>query len=161
MCSSDLGGSNTYALGFSASWEADLWGAQRAGIDASAADAQAAAADLAATRMALLSELGLAYVQWRADLSRQQLTRASLVSLEETLSLTRWNAQAGLASELDVQQARQSVETTRASLLALDTSEAQDRHALSVLTGRPPGAIALDTAAPQGLPGLEIGRAHV
>lgn len=147
-------GANSFKLGFSASWEPDLWGATGAGVDAARADEQAAAADLASTRMALVAEVGLAHVQWRADLVRQQLTRASLQSLEETLALSRWNAQAGLASDLDVQQARQSTETTRASLMALDTQVAQDRHALALLTGQAPGALAAEPAE-SGLPTLE------
>ncbi|MBQ0958984.1 efflux transporter outer membrane subunit [Ideonella sp. 4Y11] len=133
-----MGGSTSLSLGFSASWEADLWGAQSLGLAASRADERAAEADLAATRLALLAELGLAWTQWQADLARQQITQASLRSLEHTASLVRWNAQAGLASALDVEQTVQTLESTRASLLALNTQVTQDQHAIAVLTGDGP-----------------------
>ena len=132
------GGSTSLSLGFSASWEADLWGAQSLGLAASRADERAAEADLAATRLALLAELGLAWTQWQADLARQQITQASLRSLEQTASLVRWNAQAGLASALDVEQAVQTLESARASLLALNTQVDQDQHAMAVLAGDGP-----------------------
>ncbi len=144
---------NTHALSADASWSPDLNGSQGAAVEAARADERAAEADLQTTRMALAAEVGLAWVQWHADLWRRRLTEASLYSLEETLSLTRWNAQAGLASELDVQQARQSTETTRASLLALDATLAADRHGLALLAGVAPGQLPLQ-AEDSGLPGL-------
>lgn len=149
------GGSHTLSLAFSASWEADLWGAQSLGLAASRADERAAQADLAATRLALLAELGLAWTQWQADLTRQRITRQSLRSLEETQDLTRWNVQAGLASALDLQQVVQTLESTRASLLALNAQVTQDRHALAVLAGDPPAAATLPDNSADGLPGLD------
>ena len=91
---------NTHALSASGSWSPDLNGSQGAAVEAARADERAAEADLQTTRMALAAEVGVAWVQWHADLWRRRLTEASLYSLEETLSLTRWNAQAGLASEI-------------------------------------------------------------
>lgn len=144
---------NTHALSANGSWSPDLNGSQGAAVEAARADERAAEADLQTARMAVAAEVGVAWVQWHADLWRRRLTEASLHSLEETLSLTRWNAQAGLASELDVQQARQSTETTRASLLALDATLATDRHALALLAGVAPGQLPLQ-AEDSGLPGL-------
>jgi NodT family efflux transporter outer membrane factor (OMF) lipoprotein len=144
---------NTHTLSANASWSPDLNGSQGAAVEAARADERAAEADLQSTRMAVAAEVGVAWVQWHADLWRRRLTEASLHSLEETLSLTRWNAQAGLASELEVQQARQSAETTRASLLGLDATLATDRHALALLAGVAPGQLPLQ-AEDSGLPGL-------
>ncbi|MBQ0943658.1 efflux transporter outer membrane subunit [Ideonella sp. 4Y16] len=149
------GGSHTLSLAFSASWEADLWGATAASVAAARADERTAEADLASTRLALLAELGLAWTQWQADLTRQRITRQSLRSLEETQDLTRWNVQAGLASALDLQQVVQTLESTRASLLALNAQVTQDRHALAVLAGDPPAAATLPDDSADGLPGLD------
>ncbi|WP_374565757.1 efflux transporter outer membrane subunit [Ideonella sp.] len=155
--------SNLYKLGFSASWEPDLSGAQASGLAAADADAQAAWADLGTTRMTLSAELGLAYVQWRGAQARLRITAASLASLEQTLELARWKAQAGLASALDVEQARLSVEQTRASLPNLATEIAQDEHVIALLTGRAPSELVADLSAeplstsgvPQAGPALE------
>lgn len=148
--------SNLYKLGFSASWEPDLSGAQATGLAAADADLQAARADLGTTRMTISAELGLAYVQWRGAQARQRITAASLASLEQTLELARWKAQAGLASALDVEQARLSVEQTRASLPSLATEIAQDEHQIALLTGRSPrewlAKLAADPITPAGVP---------
>jgi len=130
--------SNTYQLGFSASWEPDLNGTQAAGLTAATADQQAAQADLATTRMTITAELGLAYVQWRGAQAREQITRESLASLEQTLQLAQWKAQVGLASSLDVEQSRLTTEQTRANLPSLATEVAQYEHQIALLTGQSP-----------------------
>lgn len=151
--------SNQFQLGFSASWEPDLSGAQAAGIQAAEADEQAARADLDTTRMSLTAEVGLAYVQWRGAQARGRITRDSLSSLEQTLQLTRWRAQAGLASGLDVEQAQLSTEQTRASLPALATEISQYEHQLALLTGRAPaelrGTLAAEARVPEADAALE------
>lgn len=148
--------SNLYKLGFSASWEPDLSGAQASGLAAAEADLEAARADLGTTRMTISAELGLAYVQWRGAQARQRITAASLASLEQTLALARWKAQAGLASALDLEQARLAVEQTRASLPSLATEIAQDEHQIALLTGRSPrewlAELAADPLTPAGVP---------
>ncbi|MFO1340515.1 MAG: efflux transporter outer membrane subunit [Burkholderiaceae bacterium] len=148
--------SNLYKLGFSASWEPDLSGAQASAVAAADADLDAARADLATTRMSISAELGLAYVQWRGAQARQRITAASLASLEQTLELARWKAQAGLASALDVEQARLAVEQTRASLPSLAAEIAQDEHQIALLTGRTPrdwlAERAADPLSPAGVP---------
>lgn len=133
--------SNTWQLGFSASWEPDLSGAQAAGLTAADADLQAARADLGSTRMSLAAEVGLAYVQWRGAQARQRITEASLASLEQTLALAKVKAQVGLASALDLEQTRLAVEQTRASLPTLATEIAQVEHQLALLTGRTPAEL--------------------
>jgi NodT family efflux transporter outer membrane factor (OMF) lipoprotein len=139
---------NLHKLGFSASWEPDLSGTQAAGASAAEADLDAARADLATTRMALAAELGLAYAQWRGAQARERITRDSLASLEQTLQLAQWKTQAGLASSLDVEQARLSAEQTRASLPSLATEVAQYEHQIAVLTGQTPAQWRQGSVAP-------------
>lgn len=141
------GSATAYRLAFSASWEADLNGAQSAAQAAAAADEFGAAADVATVRMSLVAEMGLAYVQWRGAQARERITRESLASLQDTLALARWRAQAGLAGELDVQQALLNTEQTRASLPALATEIAQDTHLLALLTGQTPSTLSLTPAS--------------
>ena len=56
------------------------------------------------------------------------IARSNLASQRETLQITRWRAQAGLASSLDVEQARAASEQTGAQIPALETSIAQARQ---------------------------------
>jgi len=70
----------------------------------------------------------------------------------QTLQLTDWRAQAGLLSTLEVEQARAASAQTQAQLPALQTAIAQTGHALAVLTGQPPAALAALVATPAPVP---------
>jgi len=143
---------NSFRAGFDASWEPDLFGANHHADAAAAADEQASAASLAATRLAVAGEVALGYLQLRGTQARLALAQANLVSQEETLQIARWRSQAGLATALDVAQAQSAVEQTRAQVPTLQSSAAQSRHALAVLTGRPPAALEGQLAQAASLP---------
>jgi len=66
------------------------------------------------------------------------------------VAIARARFQAGLTSELDMQQATALLATTRSQLPALDTATQQGIHQLGVLLGQPPGALRaeLTVAAP-------------
>lgn len=129
-----------YKAGFDAGWEIDLWGGQRAAVQAAEADARAREATLAHTGVALAAEVASTYIDLRSAQARQASTRTALANQEHTLRITTWRHEAGLATQLDVEQQRTAVEQTRAQLPALATTIAQNRHALAVLTGVAPGA---------------------
>lgn len=131
----------THSVGLDASWETDLSGELAAAERGARADVATTAATLAATRLSVAGEVGLAYVQLRANRARRALVAASLATQQETLQLTRWRTQAGLASGLDVDQAQASAEQTRAQLPAFDTAIAQGEHALALLLGLEPAAL--------------------
>ena len=123
-----------------ASWEIDLFGRRAAALQAGQADVWASQATLGQVRVTLAAEVVTAYLELWGLRERLRVTQASLHAQEEALQLTQWRAQAGLASELDVQTARAAVEQVRASIPALQASAQQARHALAVLAGQPPGA---------------------
>ncbi len=146
------GGSSTtsYGLGVDASWEIDLFGRLRSGLEAADADLQASAARLGSAQASLAAEVAQTYVELRAIQARLDVAQRNLATQQETLQLTRWRAQAGLVGSLDVEQARATVEQTRAQLPALRSSLGQARHRLSVLTGQAPAA--LDAKLAQSAP---------
>lgn len=141
---------NRFQAGFDASWEPDAFGGKRSALDASEADADASAASLANLQVSLAAEVAVNYIQLRGLQARLAIARSNLATQDETLQLTRWRAQAGLVSSLDVEQAVSAAEQTRAQIPALQTSLDQSANALAVLTGRNPRALdALrDSAAP-------------
>jgi len=102
---------------------------------------QAAAAAVAQARVSLAAEVAANAIELRGLDQRLRLSRDNLAKQEESLQLTEWRVQAGLASSLDLEQARAAVEQTRAALPALETSLQQALNALAVLTGQPPGAL--------------------
>jgi NodT family efflux transporter outer membrane factor (OMF) lipoprotein len=80
------------------------------------------------------------------------IAQANLSSQQETLQITDWRFQAGLVTTLEAEQARASAEQTAAQIPALQSSIAQSSHALSVLTGQAPMALATTLAAIAPLP---------
>jgi outer membrane protein, multidrug efflux system len=133
--------SSRFQAGFDASWEPDIFGGNRAAANASEADAQASAASLANAQVSLAAEVATNVINLRGLQARLAIARSNLATQTETLQITRWRAQAGLASSLDVEQATGAAEQTQAQIPAFQTSIAQTRNALAVLTGQPPGAL--------------------
>lgn len=142
--------SGSYSAGFDASWEPDIFGAQRLALQASEAELLATAADLDAVRVSLAAEVALGYVDLRSSQARLEIARRNEISQSETLQIVEWRAQAGLVSEVDVAQARTNREQTRAQLPALAANVTSAQHGLAILLGLAPGALTerLATAAP-------------
>lgn len=132
---------NTFQAGFDASWEPDVFGGLRSTLNAAEADAQAAQANLANVQVSMAAEVAVTYIELRGLQARLAIARSNLVAQTETLQITRWRAQAGLASSLDVEQAVSASEQTAAQIPALQTSVAQNLSSLAVLTGQAPDAL--------------------
>ena len=132
---------NSFSAGLDASWEVDVFGINRSALDASEASTRASAASLADTQVSIAAEVAIDYITLRDAQSRLDIASDNLASQQETLQITQWRLQAGLATELDVEQARTSAEQTSALLPPLQTTIAQTTHALAVLTGQPPAAL--------------------
>ncbi len=139
---------NLFKAGFDASWEPDVFGARRSALNATKADAQAAQASLADTQVSIAAEVAVTYIELRGLQARLAIARNNLASQSETQQITDWRVQAGLASSLDLEQARAASAQTSAQIPTLETNAAQAQYSLAVLTGQAPGALqALLTAA--------------
>lgn len=141
-----------YNAGFDASWEPDIFGATRSAVSGAQADLAAQAASLENTRVTLVAEIARNYVEYRAYQERLQIARKNAASQQETLEITRWRAAAGLVTELDVEQARSSLEQTRATLPALENSLTASQHRLDILLGQTPGSLHARLAEVRPLP---------
>ncbi|MCX7692092.1 TolC family protein [Tepidimonas taiwanensis] len=151
----DASPGNTFRLGLDAAWEVDVWGRRAAALQASEADAAASEAEWAWARVTLAAEVASTYFEWWGARERLRLARESVAAQEESVQLTDWRVQAGLASVLDAQTARAALEQTRASLPALEATARQAQHALAVLTGQAPGT-PLPGPAPDLPPALRV-----
>ncbi len=143
---------NTFSTGFDASWEPDVFGRLRAGVTATEADARAAEASLADVQVSLAAEVAVNYIELRGLQQRLQIARSNLASQQETLQITQWRLQAGLTTSLVTEQARAAAEQTAAQVPALQSSLAQSRHSLAVLTGQAPAALDARLAAAAPVP---------
>jgi NodT family efflux transporter outer membrane factor (OMF) lipoprotein len=130
-----------YQVGFDAAWEPDIFGGQRRALEAAQAGLEQSAAELDATHVSLGAEAALSYVDLRAFQARLDVARRNLATQAETLQLTDWRAQAGLASALEVEQARTVFEQTRALIPVLETGLAQTQDRIAFLLARPPAAL--------------------
>lgn len=141
-----------YRAGFDASWEADLFGGRRRDIEAATADVEAGQADLEAVRVSLVAEVAVNYVELRAFQARLAVAEANRQAQKETYELTRWRAEAGLTTQLDVERARAALEQTQAQIPTLQTGLEQAGNHLATLLGRPPGALRDALVAPRPIP---------
>jgi NodT family efflux transporter outer membrane factor (OMF) lipoprotein len=156
---SDLGIGGTaqqYSLGLDASWELDVFGGIRSGVDAAAATADARSADLQDVLVSLAAEVALDYIDVRSTQRRLEIGRANVSLQAQTLDLTRLRQQAGLGTDLEVQQALANVETTRAQIASLEAQLERTVHALSVLIGQAPRALAAELSAPGPIPAAPL-----
>jgi NodT family efflux transporter outer membrane factor (OMF) lipoprotein len=96
--------------------------------------------------------VALDYIALRSDQARLAIADANLASQSQTLQITDWRVQAGLLSTLESEQARAALEQLGAARPALRTRIAQSAHALAVLTGRPPAALAAELSLPGPVP---------
>ncbi len=145
-------GSNYYAAGLDASWELDVFGSNRHALDATRAEVLASAASLGDVQISIAAEVALNYISLRSYQARLSIANNNLASQQETLQITQWRMQAGLVTALETEQALTIAAQTRASIPPLQTSIAQSRHALAVLTGQPPNALATQLAAANPTP---------
>lgn len=153
---------NQLQAGLEAQWVLDVFGARRAAVQASNASVGASEASLGDVQVQIAAEVALNYIELRAAQLHTLIASENLASLQETLQITQWRQQAGLVSSLEIEQARAAVEQSQALLPGFQTRAVQTRHALAVLSGRPPAAAEpWDSQAvplmPQAREGLSIG----
>ena len=130
-----------FSSGFDASWELDLFGGKQRTLEAAEATWQASQQDLNDVLVSLFAELALTYVDFRSYQARLSITEASLATQNETCEISRWRYEAGLTTQLDVDQALLGLEQTQAELPLLRTGLEQNRNTLAVLIGQPPGSL--------------------
>lgn len=136
------------------SWVPDLWGRVARQVEAAQADLAVSAADLAGARLATQASLALAYLRLRVADRQIGLYERTLASFERSLALTRNQHAAGFVARADVVQAETQLETVRAERLALERARTREEHAIALLAGRVPSALAIaaDDSLPQALP---------
>lgn len=138
----DANPSKSFSMGLDASWELDIFGANRKASEGAMATISAQEATLGDTQVSLVAEVANTYVSLRTLQARHAVAQTNLASQQETRDLTRWRWQAGLASELDFIQAESTLAQTRAKLPALDAELENTRNQLAVLLGLQPAALA-------------------
>jgi outer membrane protein, multidrug efflux system len=144
--------SDSYAAGFDASWEPDVFGRNGYALAAGVATVHASEVSLADAQVTVAAEVARNYIELRGAQARLAIARDNVASQEATLQITDWRVQAGLLTSLEQQQALSATELAKAQLPVLETSVAQLIHSLAVLCGQSPGALDATLAAPAPIP---------
>src|SRR5439155_688216 len=132
--SADTSGRYSGSLGLS--WELDLWGRIRNSRDAALADLFATEDGRRAVVLALVSGLAQAYLELRSLDLELEIARSNTQTRQGTLDLFEARARRGIASDLEVNQARSDLAFTRAAIPETELQIAFKEHQICVLAGR-------------------------
>jgi NodT family efflux transporter outer membrane factor (OMF) lipoprotein len=132
---------SSYAIGFDAAWELDVWGRLGRGVEAADADYGRALAGYDDTLVTVTAETARAYILLRTFEARLKLAQENVVIQNETLRIAEVRFQNGAVTELDVTQARALLRDTEAFIPSLETGILQTKNAISTLIGQPPSQL--------------------
>jgi len=135
-----------------ASWEPDFFGAIRKNVASHDASIQAAQEGLRNTMVTLTAELATDYINLRSYQAQLAVTQSNLVKYRETYEMTLEKRRSGLAADLDVTQALETVQSTEATIPALETSIQQTMNAMAILLALRPGALDAELAESKPIP---------
>jgi len=147
---------NDFVLPFDVSYQADVWGRVRKNVESYREQAQASAADLATVNLSMHADLAVDYFQARSLDAEEQLLNSTVKDYEQALELNESRFRGGIASEVEVEQAKTQLQTTRAEAIDVGVARAQYEHAVAILIGKPPAEFSLPplplTAPPPHVP---------
>jgi len=145
-----------YDAGFTANWELDFFGRNRRASESAAALVEASQAGVHAAQTAVAAEVARNYLELRGLQQRYDVARQSIVNQRDALRLTEARLDAGRGTRLDVARARSLLDSTEATLPALQAAIERTAYRLATLTAQPLRGVAADLAAPQALPSLPV-----
>ena len=134
---------NDFVLPFSVSYQADVWGRVRKNVESYREQAQASAADLATVNLSMHADLAVDYFQARSLDAEEELLNSTVKQYEQALELNESRFQGGIASEVEVEQAKTQLQTTRAAAIDVGVLRAEYEHAVAILIGKPPAEFSL------------------
>ena len=134
---------NDFVVPIDVSYQVNAWGRVSKNVESYREQAQASAADLAVINLTMHADLAIDYFAARTLDAEEELLQNTVVQYQQALQLNEDRYQGGLASEVEVEQARTVLETTRAQLVDVGVARAQYEHAAAVLVGKPPADFSL------------------
>ena len=124
-----------FSLGLNMSWEIDVFGKISAKASQQKALYNATRAEYAATMVTLCANIAKAYVNLRVWQAEWQVAVEHIASQEKIVKITEARHEAGLASMLDVTQARIVYYSTQASMPTLRSSIRTTINSIALLLG--------------------------
>jgi len=146
----------SYRGAVDAAWEIDLFGRVRRSAEAAAADLGSAAALLRAAQASVVAETARTYFAVRGAEAELAVLDRLLRTQEESLRVVERLQAAGSGSELDRIRAEAQLRGVGALAPEVRRRERTGLHALAILTGEPPGAVALSPIADAAEARIEV-----
>jgi NodT family efflux transporter outer membrane factor (OMF) lipoprotein len=134
---------NDFTVPIDLSYQVNAWGRVSRRVESYREQAQASAADLAVVNLSLHANLAIDYFAARTLDAEEKLLEDTVAQYEQALQLNVDRYNGGLASEVEVEQARTILETTRAQMIDVGVARAQYEHAVAILIGKPPAEFSL------------------
>jgi NodT family efflux transporter outer membrane factor (OMF) lipoprotein len=155
--------------GLTSSWELDLFGRVRRAVEAADASTLAAVEKRHGVALAAVAELAQSYMLLRGTQDRLGIAKRNLRLTEENVELVNVRFRNGVATTLDMAQARAQQATIAATLPPLRAREAELINAIGLLLGEAPRALEAELRrsriiprvprkVPIGLPGTLVRR---
>lgn len=144
-----------FSVGANLSWEIDLFGRITAKVKEQKGAYRASAEDYNWMCVTIAAEIADYYMQLRTLQQELIVTGEHIESQEKVLKITEARKDAGLASMMDVAQAKTTFYSTQASLCNLETDVATTINAIAVLTGTYPQEMQAMLSAPAPQPNAE------
>jgi NodT family efflux transporter outer membrane factor (OMF) lipoprotein len=158
---------NVFNPQFTASYELDFWGKNRAARDAARAAALASRFDEQTVALTVISSVATTYFQALELRDRIEVARRNFLNGDKILQGLRLQQSAGIATGLDVAQQETAVALLAAAIPPLVQQLRQTVFALAVLIGKTPESIDVDSgtlttltipAVVEGIPSLLLTR---
>lgn len=150
----------SHTVGFTSSWEIDVWGRLRNLTEAADADYQAAIEDFRGARLSLAGNTAKAWCSYVTATKQVELARKILDSFETNLRIIERNYKGTGEGALDIQFGRTNVSSAKRALEARILDQKDSAQALELLMGSyPDGSIkpgkrlpGMKRTVPAGLP---------
>ena len=142
------GGIATYALGFDASWELDLFGGNRRAVQGAVARTEGAVWNGRDAATIIAAEVAQAYFALRLDQAQLGVINEELIRQRRSLGIADNQARVGLVPNADLTQQRAAITATEARLEPIRADLDVRAHALAILLNQQPTALVAELRAP-------------
>src|SRR6201987_4339797 len=132
---------NFFTLGADAAFQLDLFGRLRRATEAARAELLATEEAQRTVTLTLVSDVASAYFSLLQLDLQLQITRDTVTTQEDSVKLTSFRLDHGVATKLDVLQARQVLDTANAQIPDIERQLGQEEDAISILLGNYPGTV--------------------
>lgn len=142
-----------YASGdLSTNWELDIFGSIRNRVKSSKEQFRATEEEYNGVLVSLTAQVATAYADLRTLQQQLEVAEKNMASQQAILNITEIRYKTGLASQLDVSQAKSVYYSTKASIPSIEANIRQQINALAILAGLYPSDLYPALKEPRPIP---------